>query len=531
MDDQWKFELLQQLKNSQVADDPQHLSIANTATFATQAKSQLIVQPFTTEDISIVLKFAIQKNLKVYPISQGKNWGFGSKVPVLSNYILLDLSSMNKILDYDPQFGTVSIEPGVSFSQLSNFLRKNGNRHFLNIIGGDGGASVLGNILERGDGLGPYCERSEFACNLEVMLADGSLHSIGNKNIKGAQTQHLQKTSLGPGFQELFFQSNYGVVTKITIWLNQIPKHFRAFQFYLKEENHLASVIDRLKILYAKRIVQSPITFWNDYKQLVNHSQYPWSLQNEKVPLTRVTLQSMSDKYSPWLGFGGIYTDHHKISRAIEKAIFAQLKPFLHKPHFHHRLSNRKIKRLQWISRIVNWKRYHALFQSWNNNPLLGHVTSVGTQSLFWRKRKAIPDKIHPEQDHCGVLWHTFILPMDGSSVVSTFQTLDQVLFHHKLEPVISFVTLNDRYIKVFLQILFDREEDGADKNALLCHQRLLDTLLTLGFPPTRLDVLSMAKLDQIYINQALHHNIKMALDPSHVISPGRYISLLGKDR
>ena len=63
MDDQWKYELLQQLKNSQVADDPQGLSIVNTATFATQSKSQLIVQPLSREDISIVLKFATQKNL------------------------------------------------------------------------------------------------------------------------------------------------------------------------------------------------------------------------------------------------------------------------------------------------------------------------------------------------------------------------------------------------------------------------------------------------------------------------------------
>ena len=58
------------------------------------------------------------------PISCGKNWGSGSRVPVRDDCVLLDLGQMNRILDFDEELAYVTVEPGVSFGQLFSYLQE-----------------------------------------------------------------------------------------------------------------------------------------------------------------------------------------------------------------------------------------------------------------------------------------------------------------------------------------------------------------------------------------------------------------------
>ena len=57
----------------------------------------------------------------VYPISSGKNWGYGSRARCATR-VLLDLGRMNRILDFNEELAYVTIEPGVTQRQLYDFL-------------------------------------------------------------------------------------------------------------------------------------------------------------------------------------------------------------------------------------------------------------------------------------------------------------------------------------------------------------------------------------------------------------------------
>src|SRR5207253_414968 len=78
------------------------------------------VAPTSVEEVQAVMKIANQYRLPVWPISRGKNLGYGGTAPLLSGSVVLDLSGMKKI-EFDEEFGTVLIEPGVGFYDLYDF--------------------------------------------------------------------------------------------------------------------------------------------------------------------------------------------------------------------------------------------------------------------------------------------------------------------------------------------------------------------------------------------------------------------------
>lgn len=518
-------ELIDLLPGCTIRDDAVSLRQVNTATFQTHTRSRLIVQPRTTADVVTVVQFAARERATVYPISRGKNWGFGSKVPVADCDILLDLSAMNNIRSYDAEFGTLRCEPGVTFAQLAAFLRANGNRHFVSAIGGDPEASVVGNVLERGDGSGPYCERSKYVAALEVVLADGSLVTTGYGNIRHSALADLAESGIGPGFQELFFQSNFGIVTCLTLWLQPAPAFFRNFSFSQSATHSLPRLLDALRDLYRRRVLHDPITFWNDYKQIAATMRYPYRLTHGQTPLGRDVIRQHSNNYSTWYAFGGIYVDDAVIGRRIVDELFRTIRPHVRPEHRWSRLSTRKIGWLRRLNHLGGWRRFNfdALLEQWERSPLLGAMGQTNLNALYWRKQGNRPAAIDADRQQCGVLWNTFGVPFNGERIAQVIATVEAIVFGFQFEPILSFVVMNDRYIKVFQQLLFDRENPAEDQAAPACHQAVFDYLESAGCSHARLDILHMDQA--LLVNSTLNDRIKHALDPHGVIAPGRYFT------
>ena len=62
--------------------------------------------------------------LPLWPISRGKNFGYGGAAPRLKGSVVLDLSRMKKI-EFDAENGTALLEPGVGFYDLYDYIQKN----------------------------------------------------------------------------------------------------------------------------------------------------------------------------------------------------------------------------------------------------------------------------------------------------------------------------------------------------------------------------------------------------------------------
>ena len=84
-------------------------------------------------------------------------------------------------------------------------------------------ASLVGNTLDRGFGHTPYGDHSATACGMEIVLADGSVLNTGYSHIENAKAKYCYRYGIGPFLDGLFQQSNYGIVTKIGLWLMPEP--------------------------------------------------------------------------------------------------------------------------------------------------------------------------------------------------------------------------------------------------------------------------------------------------------------------
>src|SRR3989442_119103 len=73
------------------------------ATFATTQEIPLVVLPASRQEVQEVVSIANRHRLPLYPISRGRNWGLGSRVPVKSGCCVVDLKRMNRIANFDEQ--------------------------------------------------------------------------------------------------------------------------------------------------------------------------------------------------------------------------------------------------------------------------------------------------------------------------------------------------------------------------------------------------------------------------------------------
>lgn len=192
----------------------------------------------SVEQVQAVVKLASATGVPLWPISRGKNFGYGGSAPVQAGAVVLDLSGMKQILELDEQLGYCVVEPGVGFYDLHDRLAETGHRLWMSVPGNAWG-SVAGNALERGVGPQPYGDHSAQICGIEVVLADGSVVRTGAGAMQGNAAWHVTKNSYGPGWDQVFFQSNFGIVTRVGLWLMPAPEATMSLSLQLPEADDL----------------------------------------------------------------------------------------------------------------------------------------------------------------------------------------------------------------------------------------------------------------------------------------------------
>ncbi len=147
-----------------------------------------ILYPKTQAEIIACVKIAHQYHVPLYPVSTGNNWGYGTSLPVQDDCAILHLSKMNQILDFDPDTGLITLEPGVTQRQLAQFLDEQQYPYLIPVTGAGPDCSIVGNAIERGYGITPYADHFASVISLEAILPDGSVYHptlslLGDKNI------------------------------------------------------------------------------------------------------------------------------------------------------------------------------------------------------------------------------------------------------------------------------------------------------------------------------------------------------------
>src|SRR5881394_1036106 len=118
------------------------------------------------------------------------------------------------------------VEPGVSYFDLYRHILERGLKVWIDPAD-PGWGSPLGNALERGGGRTPMKDHWNAVCGLEVVLPSGELLRTGMGAMTNNEVWHQYKYGFGPVVDGLFSQSNFGIVTRIGLWLMPAPEGYR----------------------------------------------------------------------------------------------------------------------------------------------------------------------------------------------------------------------------------------------------------------------------------------------------------------
>ena len=503
---------------SHVVRQPERLRAAETATFPATQTVPVILRPASVEQVQAVVRIANDAGISLYPVSSGKNWGYGSGVPVRDHCAILDLSRLNQITDFSESLGYVTVQPGVTQADLFAFLQEKQSRLWMDATGSSPDCSLIGNAMERGFGHTPYGDHFAHVCNLEVVLANGELVRTGFGSLPNAKAASVYRWGNGPSLDGLFAQSNFGIVTSLTIWLMPAPEYFQAFFFQCEKEESIAEVIDALRPLRMNGTLRSAVHIGNDYKVLAGIRQFP---EDEERPLMPARMKQLraSRKFSRWSGSGGLYGTRRQVAEA-RRLLRSALAGKTDKLRFLDDRGGGGAARFQGVYKLATGLDLaHTLELV---RPVFGLLKGIPTRktlgSAYWRKAMPIPADPNPDRDRCGLIWLAPVAPMEGLHAERLTAIAEYTILRGGFEPQISFTLLTERALACIVSIAWDRDLAGEDRRAMDCYFALRRKLEAEGYYSYRQGIADMDRNPSDFLQV-----IRRALDPHEVIAPGRY--------
>jgi 4-cresol dehydrogenase (hydroxylating) len=219
---------------------------------ALQRRVPFVLQPRNETEIFDLVRRANDHCIPLYPISMGRNWGLGSKLPVQDDCVIVDLSRMNRVLEVNEIGRYAVIEPGVSQGGLADYLAEHHPNLTFNLTGAFAGTSIVGNVLERGDG---QRARIDDLLGVSGVLGDGTRFSVGGhcESSPPAVAEYASRYAAGPDLVGLFSQANFAVITRMAFRLLPRPQT-RILVWGVPKSDMLTALVSQLRELGNQRV-------------------------------------------------------------------------------------------------------------------------------------------------------------------------------------------------------------------------------------------------------------------------------------
>ncbi len=462
------------------------------ATMLWSATPLAVVRPGSAEACAGALRYLSEFRVAVQPVSRGRAWGMGSRLP-FCNSVMLDLSKLNRILDLDLVAGTARIEPGVTFRQLDAALQKTAAEFEVPFFGGPPDASVLANALDRGDGMGRFGDRFSQLWDLDVVLMTGERLRTGWGRHGADELERLHARPAGPLLEGLFSQSGFGCVVSGRIALAPVLSLKRHVVVEIGPVNQIGPILDTLRSLMATGVVAAhEFYLWDGAKRL--SSQFiAAEIEDAELPIA-------FDDWAMSLTLSAAHVALLEAKTDIVTAAIADL----------------------------------GLAHEWDSgNGDVGMPTEHRTDrsdgrnltSCYWAK-PSLPDAdLDPDRDGCGFLWLCPALPFTSAAVQQLDRTLQEIRSSHDIFATVGCEAVSHRALQCYLSLAWDRDQPGADERAMRAHDDLHAALAIKRWLPYRHTLASLRlRSDVLGDWAAVTERIKHALDPHDQLARGRVL-------
>jgi len=462
--------------------------------------SSAVVYPSTTEEVQDIVRWANKYLIPIYPISIGRNIGYGGAAPRVPGAVVIDLGRrMNRVLKIDSSSASCQVEPGVTYYALYEEVQKRGLPFWIDCPD-LGGGSVMGNALDRGVGYTPYGDHFSKHCGMEIVLPNGELLRTGmgampGKNGEDNPTWESFQPAYGPYSDGIFSQSNYGIVTKMGFWL--MPETTsQTYMFTFPREEDFEQIVELIKPLAQQGIFANIPQLRHVIQEIAVTGAPKSHWWDGKGRMPRDVIAKTASKLPcgdvSWVFYGCQYGDErHKQIELIQKTFSAIpgsriiFPDELSADHYLH--SRKKVFAGVPVLREIDW--------------------------LNW-----VPNAAH--------LFFSPITPTRGRDARIVHDIIARL---HKKWGFDNFPTLTvaGRETHYIANIVYDRADPDSKHRATELMRELIATCAAEGYGEYRTHILFADMVAQTYSwnNQALrkfNETIKDALDPNGILAPGR---------
>lgn len=435
----------------------------------------------TVEQVQGVLAVCNKYRVPLWPISTGRNFGYGGALPATRGQLILDLKGMNRILDVDPVLCAALVEPGVTYQQLHDHIAERNLALWLDFPAGGPLVGPLGNTLERGTGSTPYADHFAHACGMEVVLADGRVLRTGMGALPGIRSWQAYRYGYGPYLDGIFTQSNFGVVTKLGLWLMPAPASYRTVLVQYSDDKALGRAVEAIRPLRLAGTIPNPCALSNAALALTAHTRRADLYQGAgPTPDDVILAAARQHGIEPWNLTFSLYGTPEQIAPNLDIVTRALEMSGGRVDTDHHDPSQ---------VNELNLDAFHLL--DW-----------VGGGGLAW------------------------IAPVSGAFGTDAGRQRDiarEVLGRHGFDYLAA-PTVYGRDLRHVIALVFDHADPQALQRARVAFRELAGAFLDNGYGLCRTGIDFMASLASAYgdTHRSVNRALKRALDPNGILAPGK---------
>ncbi|MCH4542881.1 FAD-binding oxidoreductase [Ochrobactrum sp. POC9] len=186
----------------------------------------VFVRVSTVEQVQAVMRLAHEAKVPV-TVSAGRSNVTGAALP-LRGGIVLDVCNLNRLVSFDADSQIVEVEAGMFGDIFEETIQRDYGMTMGHWPSSYGISTVGGWIACRGAGQlsTRYGKIEDMVYGMEVVLADGSLATVGN----------YARAAIGPDLQQIFIGSEgtLGIIVKARLKLHRLPDYARAIAYGFK---------------------------------------------------------------------------------------------------------------------------------------------------------------------------------------------------------------------------------------------------------------------------------------------------------
>jgi glycolate oxidase subunit GlcD len=195
---------------------------------------QILLFPETTDDVAKIVHYAYVNNLSIVP--SGGRTGYAGGAVAKNSEIVISLSKMNKVLDFDPFLGALHVQSGMITKDLHSEAEERGF-YFPVDFAATGSSHIGGNIATNAGGVRVvrYGLIREWILGLTVVTGKGEILNFNGEILKNNTGYDLKHLFIGS-------EGTLGIITETVVKLTKPPKDIRVVFLAVSEYKNILEI-------------------------------------------------------------------------------------------------------------------------------------------------------------------------------------------------------------------------------------------------------------------------------------------------